>query len=182
LSALPLAIGVAVCRALSRCGVHTHGLKWPNDVLADGAKLAGILVETEASGHSLCAVIGVGVNVNMPEDSAGAINQPWTDITSQLPPTAGETSRNAVAGVLLDEMLHCVEIFGRRGFAPFASEWQRLDLLTGRVVVVDQNGHTITGLARGVSLDGALRVEIEDNEEKPMVREFRAGDVSVRDA
>ena len=83
LSTLPLVTALCLCRALDRAGLQGHGVKWPNDVLVNGAKLAGILVETQAVGSGpVLAVIGIGLNVRMPGQGSGspaaAIDRPWT--------------------------------------------------------------------------------------------------------
>src|SRR5882672_5073771 len=62
LAALPLVAGVAVARALHSLGVARAALKWPNDLVVDGAKLGGILVETRMQGGASLAVIGIGIN------------------------------------------------------------------------------------------------------------------------
>ncbi len=81
LEGLSLAVGVAVARALRACAVPSVQLKWPNDVLYEGAKLGGILLEMTGDTAGNCqVVIGVGLNVAMPAAAAGAIDQAWTDI------------------------------------------------------------------------------------------------------
>jgi BirA family biotin operon repressor/biotin-[acetyl-CoA-carboxylase] ligase len=79
LSGLSLVAGVALIQALGDCGVTGVGLKWPNDVLADGRKLAGILVELGGEFLGPChAVIGIGINLRLPPDIG--IDQPYTDL------------------------------------------------------------------------------------------------------
>jgi BirA family biotin operon repressor/biotin-[acetyl-CoA-carboxylase] ligase len=186
LSTLPLMIAVCICRALSHTGMAAYGIKWPNDILAGGSKLAGILVEVQAAGGGAAhAVIGVGVNVFMPAAGvigrkAGAvIDRPWTDIASQL--SAGEAvlSRNGVAALLLEDILNGIAAFETAGFQPFEKEWRELDLLEGRQVVIQHNGSNITGIARGIDADGGLVLEI-NNPGGSLVRQvFHAGEVSV---
>lgn len=92
LGGLALAVGLAVRAALEDAGVPGVTLKWPNDALYRGSKLAGALIELsgEAGGAS-CVVVGVGINVSMPRERAAAIAQPWTDASR----AAGKTiSRN----------------------------------------------------------------------------------------
>ncbi len=72
LSGLSLAVGLAIVRALEELGVAGAALKWPNDVLADGRKLAGVLVELQSSRDAAVAVIGIGMNVHgLPDAPAG---------------------------------------------------------------------------------------------------------------
>ena len=125
LSTLPLMTAVCICRALAHTGLTAYGIKWPNDILAGGAKLAGILVEVQAAGGgSVHAVIGVGVNVFMPATGAigreaeAVIDRPWTDIASQLPVGASDLSRNGVVALLLENLVYGITAFEGDGFQP----------------------------------------------------------------
>lgn len=185
LAAWPLAVAVAACRALTKAGLEGHGIKWPNDILVEGAKLAGILVELGMGqdGRSN-AVIGIGINVAMP-DSTGAkdaIDQPWTDLSSQMLPQGGAISRNRVAALVLEEEVFAALAFEAEGFDPFRPDWQMLDLIDGREVTVSQGGSMTTGIARGVGEKGGLRLEVQSAQGLRKIKEFHAGDVSVRQA
>ena len=181
LSTLPLAVAVATCRALSRIGVEGHGIKWPNDILAGGAKLAGILVESQASGaEAVYAVIGVGLNVLMPAEGADAvIDRPWTDIDSLLPGKEKKWSRNGIAANLLQELLQGAGEFEASGFDAFEQEWRELDLLAGKEVLLQQNGASISGVARGIDADGGLVLERLEPGGNKVRQAFHAGEVSV---
>lgn len=103
LSDLPLLVGVCVCRALARLGLEGQRIKRPNDILVDGAKLCGILVET-TSGRAGCdSVTGIGINVRLADDMGERIDQPWTDLRRLL--GDGLPSRNALVAGVLDELL-----------------------------------------------------------------------------
>ncbi len=173
LGGLSLAAGVAVAEALHAAGFATVGLKWPNDLLADGCKLGGLLVEGggEFAGPAR-AVIGLGLNVRMPAASAGAIDQPWTDLTTLAATTV---SRNAIAAVVLSHLLPALALFDEQGLSPFLPRYAALDLLAGRAVRIDDGGVVREGVALGLAEDGALRVAFADGE-----RPLHAGDVSVR--
>ena len=181
LSTLPLAVAVATCRALSRTGIEGHGIKWPNDILAGGAKLAGILVESQASGaEAVYAVIGVGLNVTMPAEGADAvIDRPWTDIVSLLPGKEKNWSRNGIAANLLQELLHGAGEFEANGFKAFEQEWCELDLLAGKEVLLQQNGAIVSGVARGIDADGGLVLERVEPGGNKIRQAFHAGEVSV---
>lgn len=173
LQGLSLAVGVAACEALRALGFSDVALKWPNDLLAGGRKLGGILVEVggEAAGP-IRAVVGLGVNVQMPAAAAREIDQAWTDLASlgEAPP-----SRQAVAAALLDALLPALARFESEGLAPFLARWPALDALAGRAVRVDCGGEVHEGTALGVSEDGALRLAVRDGE-----RRFHAGEASLR--
>jgi BirA family biotin operon repressor/biotin-[acetyl-CoA-carboxylase] ligase len=189
LSTLPLTIAVCICRALSHTGLTAYGIKWPNDILAGGAKLAGILVEVQAAGGGAAhAVIGVGVNVFMPaagamgREAGTVIDRPWTDIASQLPAGATDLSRNGVTALLLEDLLNGIVAFEAAGFQPFESEWRKLDLLDGKEVQIQHNETLINGIARGVDADGGLVLETENPGGSLERQIFHAGEVSVHHA
>jgi BirA family biotin operon repressor/biotin-[acetyl-CoA-carboxylase] ligase len=163
LSTLPLAVAVCLAGALERAGLRGHGIKWPNDILVDGSKLAGILVETQSLGDgSIQAVIGVGLNVRMPESSGGpAIDRPWTELAAHLPPERRGISRNRLAALLLDELLPGLERFASEGFEPFREGWRRFDLLLGRRVRLEGNGGMQFGTVLGIEDNGGLSIDIE---------------------
>jgi BirA family biotin operon repressor/biotin-[acetyl-CoA-carboxylase] ligase len=174
LSGLSLVTGIAVLRALHSFGIEDAGLKWPNDILAAGAKLAGILIDVLGESNGPCAVIvGIGVNVSMPRDEAAAIDQCWTDL-QQL---TGDTpvSRNDLAARLLDEVMPAMAAFEAAGLQPFLDEWRRYDLVSGREVDLLLPNERITGTACGIDGGGALLVETTTGR-----RRFASGEVSVR--
>ena len=155
LSGLSLVAGVAVIQALADCAVRNAGLKWPNDVLADGRKLAGILVELGGEFLGPChAVIGIGLNVRLPRQFKAG--QPSVDLASlcgdMLP------SRNVVIARLLIRLIAALDRFERAGFAPFRAEFAQYDLLAGQAVRVHGGKAVHDGVAEGVDDRGALRV------------------------
>lgn len=183
LSTLPLATAVCLCRALERAGLQAHGIKWPNDILVGGSKLAGILVETQStSSRDLLAVIGIGLNVRMPAPPAGmpagVIDRPWTDLASQLPPERRGISRNELSALLLDELLSGLERYGADGFAPFRQDWNQRDLLAGRRVGIEGNGMANSGIALGIDDSGGLSVDLDEFG----VQVLHAAEVSILDA
>ncbi|MDX1380663.1 MAG: biotin--[acetyl-CoA-carboxylase] ligase [Xanthomonadales bacterium] len=178
LSNLPLLAAVCVCAALDRAGLRGHGVKWPNDVLMGGAKLAGILVESQSRpDRSVLAVIGVGLNVRMP-GMPPAIDRPWTDLVTHLPADRRGISRNRVAADLLDELVPACERFAREGFASFRAEWMRRDLLAGRRIALEDNGAARYGTALGIDDSGGLAVDLDDIGQQVL----HAADVSILDA
>ena len=161
---LPLAMGLACAQALRDARLR---VKWPNDLLAEGRKLGGLLVEVSGG----VAVIGVGLNVRMPAEAARAIDQPWIDLAALG--LAGE--RNAIAARLLDAMVAALIEFDAQGFVPFAARWPPFDALQDREVRVLDGEAVVYGAARGIAPDGALRVWVGESE-----RRFHSAEVSVR--
>jgi len=174
LSGLALAIGVGVIRALKRLAIDDASLKWPNDILWQGHKLAGVLLEMRGeSAGPYHVVIGVGLNVDMSnEDCSTEIDQPWVDLQHIV---AQPISRNKIAGILLSELLLVAEQFQRSGLAPFLDEWMAADAFAGKPVVIQQGMDEIMGHARGVDCNGAIILETEMG-----MRQFHSGEVSLR--
>ena len=156
-SALSLVVGMAVVESLRELGVSTAMLKWPNDILSDNGKLAGILIEMRAEAGGPCStVIGIGVNVQMSEESRAQIKQPVEDITHA---SGHAVSRNHLAAVLLSALARTLPAFARDGFALFRDDWQRYDILRGHAVKLELANRVVAGIARGVDEHGALLIE-----------------------
>lgn len=178
-SGLPLAVGVALCRALDplpRDGEPRLMLKWPNDLwLRDpsapmGArKLGGILIETVPCGGRRMCVVGVGVNI-LPQagDGLSAGYACW----AELEPAASAPAALWRVAIPLAEALR---EFESSGFTSFSREFARRDALQGRWIQASQ-GEACEGLARGVDARGALRLECADGREVLL----SSGEVSVR--
>jgi BirA family biotin operon repressor/biotin-[acetyl-CoA-carboxylase] ligase len=175
LGGLPLAVGVAVARALNRMlPARPVQLKWPNDIVAGGKKLGGVLIEAQGEIHGPTAVaIGIGLNVRLPESLHTAIDQPVTDVES----LAGEgVSRNALLADVLARLVDTLDEFAQAGFAAFATEWNTLHALAGTTVRVHPgDGSWFDAEVAGVAHDGALRVM-----EGGVMRVVTSGEVSVR--
>ncbi|MBD9468970.1 bifunctional biotin--[acetyl-CoA-carboxylase] ligase/biotin operon repressor BirA [Pseudoxanthomonas sp. PXM01] len=173
LGGLSLVVGVAVAEALKQAGYDAVGVKWPNDLLAHGRKLGGILVEGGGEhGGPVRAVIGIGVNVRMPAPMATSIDQAWTDLARLAD---GAPSRNTLAAQLLDALLPALEQFDHDGLPPFLARYAALDVLAGRAVTVHGPQGDEQGVADGIGDDGALRVNMGQ-----AMRLVHAGEVSVR--
>jgi BirA family biotin operon repressor/biotin-[acetyl-CoA-carboxylase] ligase len=161
LGGLSLAVGVAVARALAACGVERAQVKWPNDVVSDFRKLAGILVETsgEMQGPSV-AVIGVGVNYRLCDRVIDRIDQPATDVarTCEAMP-----SRSDLLAALLVELVRVLEAFERAGFAALRDEWRALHAYQGkRVHVAPPRDAPFDAEVVDVGADGVLVVRAAD--------------------
>ena len=171
LSGLPLAVGVALAETLDTLGVQV-GLKWPNDVLRDGDKLAGILVETQAApGGGVWTVIGIGLNLIMPDELEARIGRSVASL-----PWLARMDRNELMAALLDGLAGALREFERAGFAAFSARWNRRHAWQGETVVILDGGQTLhEGAAAGV--DDAGRLLLDTAEGRITVL---AGDVSLR--
>ena len=173
LGCLPLVIALSAAQALARAGLKRHRVKWPNDLLLDGRKFCGCLVEVKGDAKGPChAVLGVGINVFMPESEvANEIDQPWTDLQSQLP----ACSRNDLAALLLEELIKQMVLFEEQGFSPFRDTWAQMDGLAGRLVNVHSGSSSLQGTARGIDDQGALLLDTGEE-----VLSLHIGEVSVK--
>ena len=174
LGGLSLVAGVVLAEALARLGLEGHSLKWPNDVMLDGRKLCGILVEVsgEADGPST-AVLGIGVNFHLSATQGSRIDRPWTDLARSHAPAI---SRNQLAGVLLDQLIEACREFSSSGLAPFLPRWDRFDRLRGQAVRVLRGKTSCEGIYRGITRSGAMLLEGASG-----IGEYHAGEVSLRE-
>ncbi|HEV7490581.1 MAG TPA: biotin--[acetyl-CoA-carboxylase] ligase [Rhodanobacteraceae bacterium] len=174
LAGLSLVAGIAVLRAFADCGIDGAALKWPNDVVARGRKLGGILVELGGDALGPChAVVGIGINLRIPQAHGETIDQPWTDVATLI---AGEIpSRNLLAASVLARVAEALDTFATEGFAAFEREYARHDALRGSEILVSTIGEPFAAIADGVTERGALRIICGGTE-----REIDSAEVSVR--
>ena len=171
LSGLPLAVGVALAEALAALDVPVQ-LKWPNDLLKDGAKLAGMLVETQAApGGGTWAVIGIGINLTVPDALEQQIGRSVAAAT-----WLARMDRDVLMAALLDALAAVLTEFSAAGFAPFAARWNRRHAWQGQEVTIVDNGVVLhAGRAAGVDDTGALLLDTAAG--RVVVH---AGDISLR--
>ena len=175
IAGLSLAVGVAIIRALNQFGIDDVGLKWPNDVLWQGRKLGGILMEVSGEVHGKHAVlVGIGLNRQIPGVAAAAIDQAWVDLEQIAGGNA--PSRNRLLAGLLNQLIPLLRSYADLGLAAYLEEWRRYHVFDGRHVVLRQGERTIRGVVAGVNPLGLLRLDCEGEG----VREFSSGDVSLR--
>jgi BirA family biotin operon repressor/biotin-[acetyl-CoA-carboxylase] ligase len=175
LSGLSLATGLAVARALEKLGVMGIALKWPNDLVWNGLKLAGILIELsgEALGPS-AAVIGIGINVRLSKASRARIDQAATDLFWAR---GAHLDRNQLIARVLIELAEMLYAYAGEGFAPLVAEWNQRHAYHGKTVSVDSapRGDALEGVVAGVAADGALVLNTPSG-----ARRFYAGEISLR--
>lgn len=171
LMGLPLAVGVALAEALGALGQPVQ-LKWPNDLLKDGAKMAGILVETQsAPGGGTWTVIGIGLNLLMPDEMEARLGRSAAGL-----PWLARMERDVLMAALLDGLSAALREFAARGFAAFAARWNLCHAWQGETVVLLDDGVVRhEGRAAGVDDSGRLLLDTVDGRITVM-----AGDVSLR--
>lgn len=173
ISGLSLAVGVAVIRALKRYSVDDVGLKWPNDIYCQGKKLGGILIEVSGENEGPCTVVvGLGLNLFLPESETGTITQPWTDLSKIA---AGKSIlRNTLAGNLLNHITAVLAEYESTGMAAYLDEWRRYDCLSGNEATVFLGQYSFAGIVEGIDENGFLVMRLADGK----IRAFASGEVS----
>ena len=174
LSGLSLAVGVALIRAFNSLGMHNAQLKWPNDVLVEGKKLAGILIELQGDmdGPS-AAVIGVGINLNLPDNVLKNIDQPATDLAHTSPTPIKQSE---LLGVLLKHLANTLKQFETEGFTALRDEWTRYHAYHQQPVrMLMPDGREVQGVVNSVAEDGILLVDTALG-----LQRFSAGEISLR--
>ena len=188
---LSLAIGVAVARALQKVGAGGSGLpgtslreqvtelKWPNDILKEGRKLGGILVEL-VPGAPHAAVIGIGINLQLPPGMPDDVRAASAAIGSMgaIDAAGAAADSNALYAALLGELLATLESFGSGGFAALRAEWlARHAFQDMPVSIASDFSAPVVGICRGVDVDGALLLDVDGRIERIL-----SGEVSLRRA
>ena len=168
---LPLAVGVALADTLGTLGQQVQ-LKWPNDVLKDGDKLAGILIETQsAPGGGTWCVIGIGLNLLMPDEMEAQLGRSAAGM-----PWLARMDRDALMAALLDGLADCLREFTARGFAAFSARWNLRHAWQGETVVL-LDGGVVRHEGRAAGVDDSGRLLLDTDEGRITVM---AGDVSLR--
>lgn len=163
---LALVAGLSVAAAIDAVAATRASIKWPNDVLVDDRKVAGVLLESTGD----AVVCGIGVNVNTPEEALPPDTR--TRAGSLLTATGHEHDRAELLARLLAELQHRYDEWLDLGLALFVPELERRDALRGRVVTVGD----VSGTATGIAPDGRLRVREKDGGESLVA----SGEVSLR--
>jgi len=174
LSGLSLAVGVALVRTLHSFGISQAQLKWPNDVLIGKEKLAGILIELQGDMEGPSnAVIGVGINLNLPASLKLQIDQPVTDLASIAPQTINP---NELLGVLLKHLAEVLSNFEQHGFARVRAEWIEHHAYHQQPVkMLHPDGRETIGTVIDVADDGILLVRTAQGDQR-----FSSGEISLR--
>lgn len=162
LSGLSLLVSLALVKALEHYGVQDLKVKWPNDIVWNAQKLAGILIEMEIESHGLARIIiGIGLNINMLgiADADYPISRAWTSVQQIL---GQAQDRNALAAQVIKQLMHYLTLFSQKEFAEFIPEWSNFDYLWGKQIQLNQGKDNITGIARGINSQGHLQLEMSD--------------------
>lgn len=168
---LPLAVGVALAERLIQLGVPAK-LKWPNDILKDSKKLAGILVESQTGNQGTSwAIIGVGLNLRVPAELEKDIGQEVADAA-----WLAQMDRNQLLAELIQALQVALHEFALQGFTAFVDRWNHLHAYAQQTVMIVEQAEVLhQGLALGVDHQGCLLLQTEQTRLL-----IHSGDVSLR--
>jgi BirA family biotin operon repressor/biotin-[acetyl-CoA-carboxylase] ligase len=174
INGLSLAIGVAVIRALNDCGINDVGLKWPNDILWKGKKLAGILIEVsgESTGPSN-VVIGLGLNFYISNKQAKTITQDWADLTQIMADNPAKI-RNKLAASLLNYLMPTIANFEKDTLTMYLELWRKHDCMKGKKADIYMGEQKFTGVVDGIDNNGLLLL----TDKQKVIKKFASGEVS----
>jgi BirA family biotin operon repressor/biotin-[acetyl-CoA-carboxylase] ligase len=171
---LTMLAAIACAEAIEEATTLSVGLKWPNDLMVDGRKVGGILLETELAQSMLAwAIIGIGINVDWNPSTDPTLGPTATSVSTALGHPVG---RAEILFPLLRRLDSRYAQLKAEGPTEIFHEWRtRLDTLRQHVAV-EENGHVINGIAEDVTPEGALVLRTSDG----ATRLVTAGNVSVR--
>jgi BirA family biotin operon repressor/biotin-[acetyl-CoA-carboxylase] ligase len=164
---------VAVASAIGKKCNISAAIKWPNDILISGKKVAGLLTEMSAEPDRIKHIaLGIGVDVNM------ELNELPPDVralTTTLAVEAGEKiDRTSLLQQILRDLEQWYQVF-LRNEAAVLKEWEALNMTVGNRVAVSGLGETLEGLAQGIDQEGRLIITLDDGS----LRQVAAGDVTI---
>jgi BirA family biotin operon repressor/biotin-[acetyl-CoA-carboxylase] ligase len=170
---LSIVTGVALCRALEQNTVAMVGLKWPNDLLLDGRKLGGILIESRPLDEAFFYfAIGFGLNVFMSAAELAEIPQPATSLAQVA---TAEVDRTQVLTASIDRVIRSIRAFDHSEAQELIAEFTQLDVFHGHPIDVIAGDRRVRGINRGITPGGQLQIETEQGLEI-----HSAGEISLR--
>lgn len=174
LAGLSLLTSLAVVKTLNDMGIKNHlFVKWSNDIVFEGKKLAGNLIELQAETHAGCqAIIGIGLNVNMLQDCENKISQDWTSVNNIL---NKHVDRNDLCIRLINNLTSYLNKFETQDFDSFITEWDKVDYLKNKTIALKIFNEKIVGTVKGINHQGYLLLELPDGS----VRTCSSGEASV---
>ena len=173
LEGLSLAVGVAVVQALELAGAKGLSLKWPNDILWQGQKLGGVLIEMTGEVNGPCqVVIGVGINLHLPDRIKAQIDQASVDLATVC---HTRIDRHQVSAAIITALIRLLQDYPQKGFALWRQRWLQYDAFANQAVTVSGGHVPLTGIACGVDERGALLIR-----QQGQIVAVHGGEVSLR--
>jgi len=163
ITGLGLAVALTTAERLNQAFNLSVKIKWPNDLMVAGDKLAGILIDVSGSADGACnVVVGLGLNVHQPDWSASNADYQWQDLHGL---GVRQLDRNQLVSKLVSDYLEMLAQFEVSGFAPMVTRWNALSSYAGQRIQVGRDQPLVQGMMRGVDANGALLVLDDDGVE-----------------
>ena len=175
LAGLSMAVCMAIIKTLQPYCDAPLKAKWPNDVLCEGKKLAGTLIEVQAETNGLShTIIGIGINVNMLSTAIHDISQSWVSLRELH---GAYINRNELCISLINHLFQELNRFEQQGLLSFFEEWRAVDSLLQQVIELQFiNQKIVSGQVMGIDAQGHLLLQLPDG----TIQGFSAGDVTIR--
>ena len=160
LAGLSLAVGVSLAQTLIQQGFPVQ-LKWPNDLLKDGLKLGGVLIESvpvRSQQNAVWAIIGIGLNTQPSENLCASVGHEIAALSTQ--PSAQPLDRNRLCAQLGDGLIQALQEFQQHGLKNFIAQWQQYHAYANQVVTITEQERLLyEGIASGIDADGRLLLQ-----------------------
>jgi BirA family biotin operon repressor/biotin-[acetyl-CoA-carboxylase] ligase len=167
-----VAVGLAVFDCIKALYNVKVSLKWPNDILVNNQKLAGVLVELDGQPEGPChLVIGIGLNIAMPESASEHIDQAWVDLKR----LGLEVNKNELAAALTYYLEQRLSQYQATGLSEMYSEWNKVNAFAEQLITLNTGQKTWQGICVGIDKQGGLVLR-QDGIEKT----YYGGEISVR--
>lgn len=169
LSNLGQIMAFACAKVLRGLGFNAQ-LKWPNDILVEGKKIAGVLTETITKEKEMGVIIGIGLNVNMPSKSLKSLGVP---ATSLLEITQKKWNLQDLTEFIMNYFLQDLELLKKAGFEPFQTRFEEMLAYKGQEITCSDGVHSLTGICLAITKDGRLELKLPSGE----IKLIEAGEV-----
>ncbi|MBQ4844819.1 bifunctional biotin--[acetyl-CoA-carboxylase] ligase/biotin operon repressor BirA [Pseudoalteromonas sp. MMG005] len=167
-----IAVGLAVYDAIEALYGLSVELKWPNDIYLNGRKLAGVLVELEGQVEGPChLVIGIGINLQMPENASKGIDQPWTDLASHT----HSLDKNVLVAQLTHSLAQRLSLYEKSGLTAMVEQWNKVNAFANEMVTLSTGMRTWRGICEGIDPQGGIVLR-QDGE----LKSYYGGEISLR--
>jgi BirA family biotin operon repressor/biotin-[acetyl-CoA-carboxylase] ligase len=174
LAGLSLLIGLSLQQTLqNELGIKSLKLKWPNDILHEGKKLAGVLMDVDAEANGRChVIISFGLNVNFIKNQQAKIAQPWTSLQKITKVTY---DRNKLLYKIINDLEKNITCFNEKGLTPFLETWEKNDYLQHKAITLKNFDKTIKGVVLGINKYGHLVLQQKNG----VILECSSGDTTL---
>ena len=169
-----IAVGLAVYDTIKALYDIDLELKWPNDIYLNKQKLAGVLVELDGQPQGPCQlVLGIGINLQMPENFSQNIDQAWTDLSQHTQ----KLDKNELVSSLTYHLEHRLEQYRKSGLQTMHQQWNSLNAFAGECVELNTGHRSWRGICEGIDPQGGIRIRQDGD-----VKSYYGGEISLRKA